>query len=237
MGIDVVDVGGGRAGVVERQRRSPATPDRPRARAPSGGGRPRSSRSRPARPSTVAPRSAAASASSSTTIPAPSPITNPSRRRSNGREIPVGDSACIELKHANPKSVSVASAPPQTTASASPYWIIRSAGAKRVRAARAGRHDAVALAAKRVLHRHRGRRRVGHVHRDPERRDHLARLARACMSSWVSIVDWPPIPVAITQPIRSGSYGGLAVPPGLRDRLARGDRRRTARTGPVAAPP
>ena len=41
--------------------------------------------------------------------------------------MPVGDSACIELKHANPNAVSAASAPPATTASASPYWIIRSA--------------------------------------------------------------------------------------------------------------
>ena len=75
----------------------------------------------------MAPRSRADSASSSTSIPAPSPITKPSRRASNGREMPVGESACIELKQAKPKSVSVASAPPETTASASPYWIMRSA--------------------------------------------------------------------------------------------------------------
>ena len=54
-------------------------------------------------------------------------MTKPSRRASKGRLIPVCDSACIELKQANPKSVSVASAPPHTTASASPYWIMRSA--------------------------------------------------------------------------------------------------------------
>ena len=41
--------------------------------------------------------------------------------------MPVGESACIELKHANANGVSVASEPPATTASASPYWIIRSA--------------------------------------------------------------------------------------------------------------
>ncbi len=41
--------------------------------------------------------------------------------------MPVGDSACIALKQAKPNSVSVASAPPQTTASASPYWSIRRA--------------------------------------------------------------------------------------------------------------
>ncbi len=41
--------------------------------------------------------------------------------------MPVGDRACIELKQAKPNSVRVASAPPQTTASASPYWIMRSA--------------------------------------------------------------------------------------------------------------
>ena len=60
-------------------------------------------------------------------MPAPSPITKPSRRASNGREVPVGESACSALKQANPNSVRVASAPPQTAASASPYWIIRSA--------------------------------------------------------------------------------------------------------------
>src|SRR5205823_6001700 len=69
----------------------------------------------------------AADASSSTSIPAPSPITNPSRRASNGRETLVGESACIELKQAKPNAVSAASEPPATTASASPYWIIRSA--------------------------------------------------------------------------------------------------------------
>ena len=60
-------------------------------------------------------------------MPAPSPITNPSRRASNGREMPVGDSACMFSKHANANFVNAASVPPQTTASASPYWIIRSA--------------------------------------------------------------------------------------------------------------
>ena len=74
-----------------------------------------------------APRATAASFSSRTRIPAPSPITKPSRRASNGREVPVGDRACIALKQAKPNSVRVASEPPATAASASPYWIIRSA--------------------------------------------------------------------------------------------------------------
>ena len=33
------------------------------------------------------------------------------------------------------------------------------------------------------------------------------------MSSWASIVDWPPMPVAITHPTRSGSYGGSPSQP------------------------
>ena len=37
------------------------------------------------------------------------------------------ESACILAKQAKAKSVSAASVPPQTTASASPYWIMRSA--------------------------------------------------------------------------------------------------------------
>ena len=43
--------------------------------------------------------------------------------QANGREMPVGDSACIELKLPNPNGVSVASAPPTTTAITVWAWI------------------------------------------------------------------------------------------------------------------
>ena len=67
-----------------------------------------------------APRSRAASSSSSTRIPAPSPITKPSRRRSNGRETPLSESASMRRKAAVASGVIAASLPPVTTASASP---------------------------------------------------------------------------------------------------------------------
>ncbi len=71
----------------------------------------------------VAPRSSAFSASSSTRIAAPSPITKPSRRASNGREMPLSDSASSAAKAAFESGVSAASEPPVTTASARPDWI------------------------------------------------------------------------------------------------------------------
>ena len=52
-------------------------------------------------------------------------MTKPSRRRSNGREMPVSDSASSEANAARDSGVSAASPPPVTTASASPCWIIR----------------------------------------------------------------------------------------------------------------
>ena len=67
-----------------------------------------------------APRSRAACSSSSTTTPAPSPITKPSRRRSNGREMPVFERASMRLNAAVPSGVIAASLPPATTVSASP---------------------------------------------------------------------------------------------------------------------
>ena len=52
-------------------------------------------------------------------------MTKPSRRASNGRETPVGESALIEANAARASGVSDASAPPVMTASASPQRIIR----------------------------------------------------------------------------------------------------------------
>ena len=71
----------------------------------------------------VAPRALAFSASSSTSTAAPSPITKPSRRASNGREMPLSDSASSAANAALDSGVSAASEPPVTTASAMPDWI------------------------------------------------------------------------------------------------------------------
>ena len=63
------------------------------------------------------------------TIPAPSPITNPSRFRSNGRLAPSGFSLFVEiafmaLKPPMPIGVIAASDPPQTIISAPPIFMI-----------------------------------------------------------------------------------------------------------------
>ena len=50
---------------------------------------------------------------------------NPSRRTSNGRDTPISDVAPIAANPARARPVKAASDPPQTTASASPAWIIR----------------------------------------------------------------------------------------------------------------
>ena len=53
-------------------------------------------------------------------MPAPSPITKPSRRASNGREMPVGDVAAITPNAAIESGVRADSEPPTMHASASP---------------------------------------------------------------------------------------------------------------------
>ena len=52
-------------------------------------------------------------------------MTKPSRRASNGREMPVSESASSAANAAHDSGVSAASEPPVTTASASPAWIRR----------------------------------------------------------------------------------------------------------------
>ena len=63
-------------------------------------------------------------------MPHPSPITNPSRVRSNGRDAVAGESFRSESAFmlANPPiaiGVTVASVPPLSMTSASPYWMVR----------------------------------------------------------------------------------------------------------------
>ena len=71
----------------------------------------------------VAPRASALDHSSSTRAPAPSDIMNPSRRRSNGHDTPVLESAVMLVKPAMPVSVIAASVLPATTASQRPEAI------------------------------------------------------------------------------------------------------------------
>ena len=86
-------------------------------------------------------------------------MTKPSRRASNGREMPVGDSASSAAKAARASGVSAASEPPVTTASASPYWIMRAASP--IACAPAAQADTTPndVAEQLVAHRERGRRR------------------------------------------------------------------------------
>ena len=137
-------------------------------------------------------------------MPAPSPMTKPSRRRSNGRDIPVGDSACSALKQAKPNAVSVASAPPTTTASASPYWIMRRAEptacppleqADTIPYIWPCRPYFIDTAAAPALGMYCG---------IPSGETILAPRSRIT-SCWVSTVSIPPIPVATMQPMRIGS--------------------------------
>ena len=174
----------------------------------------------------VAPRSRAASSSSSTSTPAPSPITKPSRRASNGREMPVGDSACIELKQAKPKSVSVASAPPHDDRVGVAVLDHPQRRADRVRAAGAGRHDAVALARSPYFIDTAAAAALGMYMRDAQRRHHPGAALAHHVVLGLDVVWIPPIPVAITQPTRIGSYGSLAAP--SRPRPAPRRRRRRA---------
>ena len=193
-------------GVVQSAVRSRASRRRRSARARSGDRRRRLTRSRSPRraPSLREPRQRRASSSTST--PAPSPITNPSRRASNGREIPVGDSACIELKLPNPNGVSVASAPPTTTASASSYWIMRSAApiawaplehADTMLYIWPCRPYFIETAAAAAFD----------ICAGIPSGDILAGPRSRSTSCWSSIVWIPPIPVARMQPSRIGSYG------------------------------
>ena len=196
VGVDVVDVVGRRA----RRRRAPA----PIARAAPpalglGGGEVVGVGGRAVAAQLAedrAPRARPPPASSSTSTPAPSPITKPSRRASKGREMPARRRGAHRREGRLGERRERASAPPATTASASPGWIIRSGGADRVGAGGAGRHGAVRRAAQAVAHRDRagaprcassaGRRAA----RPPPR------PRSSSTSCWSSIEPMPPMPGA-----------------------------------------
>ena len=172
----------------------------------------RSLRSRGPRRGSRAPRRSAASASSSTSAPAPSPITKPSRRASNGREMPlVGgrghrgeggdrDRRQRRLGAAADDRVGV-------TGADHPHR-----RPDRVGAGRAGRDDAVGLPVQAVAHRDRGGGRVAHHQRHRAaarpRSAPRSRSTPTCSSSEPR----PPIPVPTTQPVRSGSGTPSAQP-------------------------
>jgi len=154
-----------------------------------------------------APRASASSADSSTSTPAASPITKPSRRASNGLDSPDGEVASIAAKAAFASGVSVASAPPVTTASASPAWIIRSAAP-----------IACVPEAQADITPNTGPRRPWRIASSPdaalpmisgiESGDTRSGPRTRSTSQEFSNDPMPPIPVPITQPIRSDSQGG-----------------------------
>jgi len=119
--------------------------------------------------------------------------------------MPIFESACIVLNEPNPKSVSVASAPPATTASASPYWIMRAANpiawpldAQAEATAKVcpwmpWRIETAAAAA------------LGMYIGIPSGEIRIGPFSRIT-SRLVCTVVKPPMPVAMIRPIRIGSY-------------------------------
>ena len=171
--VDVVDVAGVEAGVAQRGGDGARGAVAVGLRARSGGRRPTWRRSRAPRrgPRRRGPRRGRRPPARG--CPAPSPMTKPSRRASNGREMPESDSASIAAKAAWARSVWAASAPPVIDRVAVAGGDRPGGGADRVGAGRAGRHRPEHLAAEAVAHRQRGRRGVGHHQRDRQRRHGL----------------------------------------------------------------
>jgi hypothetical protein len=150
---------------------------------------------------------------SSTSTAAPSPITKPSRRASNGREMPVWERASRALNAARASGVKPASEPPATTASASPACSMRSAPP-----------IACAPEAHAELTANEGPRRSWRIDSAPapalliisgtdSGETYCAPRSRSV--SWPSTSVWmPPMPVPSTQPTRAGSYGRPSARPG-----------------------
>ena len=159
---------------------------------------------------TVAPRAFACSSDSSTRTAAPSPSTKPSRPLSHGREAAAGsslrlDSAIMLPKAAIGSGCTAASVPPTTTTSARPSRIMSMPSAiaslPEAQAETGVCTPALAPMARPTL----AAGRVGHQHRDRQRRD----PARALLLERVVVADssvcTPPMPEAIATPRRSGS--------------------------------
>ena len=233
MRVDVVDLLRPTLGVGERELDRAGRVAARWARARSGGGRRSSPRSRGSR---RAPRRRArrrARRPRAPGSPAPSPITKPSRRASNGSERPLFEVAPMAAKAAVATSVSAASAPPVTTASASPLAIIRCAWP--IACAPAAQADMtpndppriprrIATAAAAALPISIGTA-SGETAFAPR-----SRSTSCCCSSEPR----PPIPVPITQPTRSGVVRELIGPAGGLDRLVGGGDRELGE--PVRAP-
>ena len=140
--------------------------------------------------------------------PALSPSTKPSRSLSHGRDAVCGsslrvDSARAAAKPPTPSGEIVASEPPATMTSASPYSINRAAMPMRVQAGRAGRHHRDVRALEAVGDRHMARDHVDDRGRHEERRD-APRAARLTSSACVSsIIGKPPMPEPMLQPMRT----------------------------------
>ena len=155
-------------------------------------------------PKIVAPRAFAADHSSSTSTAAPSAITNPSRRGSNGRLTPLLESAVMLVKPAIAVGVNGASLPPASTASQIPLLMRRAAlpmawvpAAQAVTVFSDGpcqpcRIDRAAEAALVII--------IG-TRNGETRRSPLARRVPIC----VSRVSIPPTPVPMKVPRRVGS--------------------------------
>ena len=152
----------------------------------------------------VAPRASAVSQSSRTRTPAPSPITNPSRPASNGREIPADEKAVMLVNPAMAASTNGASLPPASTTSQRSWATSRAAlarawvpAAQAVQVFSAGpwkpcRIDTAAGAALGII--------IGMRNGDT-RRGPFSLMTRI----WSSRVWMPPMPVPMNTPRRVGS--------------------------------
>ena len=169
-----------------RRRSSRRAPWRARAPRASGCPRPRRSRSRRDRCRTAATPAAARRCAST----APASLLNPP----------------------TPSGVTVASAPPQIIASASPRSMTRAGVADRVRAGRAGRHLRHVRPLGPEPDRELSGRQVDDDHRHEERRDAVPRPLLQRVLQVASMVLTPPRPAPTKQPTRSANSPSISSP-------------------------
>ncbi len=171
-----------------------------------------------------APRSRLARSSSSTSTHAPSPMTNPARVASNGRDARVGSSSSATSPRIaqNPARITrvhagLGAAREDDVGIATPDRL--GALADRVRAGRARGDRRVVRPAQTELDRDLAARRVDEHGRDEERRDTIVAALASYACPARGSRSMPPIAEPTRIPTRAGS---MPSTPGVRPRLARG---------------
>ena len=180
-----------------------------------------------------APRPRACSHSSRISTAAPSPMTKPSRSTSNGRDMPLVDSAVMLANPAIDVTVAGASLPPVTTASHRPQRDQPGGVADGVGAGGARRADRLVGPLQAVAHRDRRTAGVGHHHRHEERRHPPLTLVDADLDLLLERLETAD--ARWRRSCRSGPGRRRCRRPGRTPRRPR--RWRTARPGRRAGPP